>query len=461
MTRRASSRALRPRLLRSVACAALLALVFCTPAARAQPVPGECYSGACGTPRESGGGGGGGGGGSILINNTDLGDTYQYGDDVDGDGWEDPEDNCPYWPNIDQVDGDGDAVGDACDNCPSVPNADQRDTDGDLAGDACDDDGDGDTVADASDLCPLIPDPTQTDTDGDRLGNACDGDDDGDGYDDAEDNCPLVANPDQLNSDPDTYGDQCDADHDDDEIPDSYDNCAAAPNPDQADADGDGLGDGCDADADNDGVLNAVDSCPLTPNRTQSDGDLDGAGNDCDPYLCFEWNTQDDCLDPAGAFAVGAAAFPQNRVATGQGVRLRLFSNRESLPIRYVWQLVAAPDGSRASIRGAQGAVSESTPWEYHYADDALALFEPDEPGDYTFRVRGELMQRDPLFPDITVAEAQFTLVAEGEAVGSDKAGCSAAAGAAGPGALALWFGFVGWAWAVRRRARAAHRGVA
>ena len=34
------------------------------------------------------GGGGGGGGGAILINNTDLGDTYQRADDFDDDGIE-------------------------------------------------------------------------------------------------------------------------------------------------------------------------------------------------------------------------------------------------------------------------------------------------------------------------------------------------------------------------------------
>ena len=42
----------------------------------------------CGTPEQSGGGGCGCGGGSILVNNTDLGDTYQYADDYDDDGIE-------------------------------------------------------------------------------------------------------------------------------------------------------------------------------------------------------------------------------------------------------------------------------------------------------------------------------------------------------------------------------------
>ena len=75
----------------------------------------ECDNefGACGTPKQSGGGGGGGGGGSILIANTDLGDTYQFADDYDDDGWEDSFDNCPRHLNVEQADTDGDGLGDA------------------------------------------------------------------------------------------------------------------------------------------------------------------------------------------------------------------------------------------------------------------------------------------------------------------------------------------------------------
>jgi len=90
--------------------------------------PGECTSGLCGTPDESGGSpcvdgvcaGCGCGCGSILIANTDLGDTYQYSDDFDEDGIEDDFDNCPFVPNRDQADSDGDGVGTACDNCADV-----------------------------------------------------------------------------------------------------------------------------------------------------------------------------------------------------------------------------------------------------------------------------------------------------------------------------------------------------
>lgn len=36
----------------------------------------------------------------VLANNTDLGDTYQYADDYDDDGSEDPYDNVPFARNI-------------------------------------------------------------------------------------------------------------------------------------------------------------------------------------------------------------------------------------------------------------------------------------------------------------------------------------------------------------------------
>jgi len=84
--------------------------------------------------------------------------------DFDGDGYEDPVDNCPFVPNtallgscaddvlvsctsngdcggsclFGQSDVDGDGVGDVCDNCLTDPNPDQFDRDDDGAGDACD-----------------------------------------------------------------------------------------------------------------------------------------------------------------------------------------------------------------------------------------------------------------------------------------------------------------------------------
>ena len=113
----------------------------------------ECDNnfGDCGTPEQSGGGGGGG---SILISNTDLGDTYQNADDYDGDGIEDPSDNCMRVPNSDQIDRDGDGRGDYCDNCLSDWNELQTDTDGDGHGDLCDDDIDNDNIDNSEDECP-------------------------------------------------------------------------------------------------------------------------------------------------------------------------------------------------------------------------------------------------------------------------------------------------------------------
>jgi hypothetical protein len=40
--------------------------------------------------------------------------------DLDGDGYVDSHDNCPYFYNPDQIDSDGDGRGDACENCCGV-----------------------------------------------------------------------------------------------------------------------------------------------------------------------------------------------------------------------------------------------------------------------------------------------------------------------------------------------------
>src|SRR6185436_20615860 len=108
---------------------------------------GECTGGLCGTPNQTGGGGCGCGCGcSILINQTDVGDTYQYADDYDDDGYEDDFDNCPFSINNDQLDVDGDGIGDACDNCNGAANLEQKDVDGDGFGDSCDLDIDNDGI---------------------------------------------------------------------------------------------------------------------------------------------------------------------------------------------------------------------------------------------------------------------------------------------------------------------------
>ncbi len=81
--------------------------------------------------------------------------------DLDGDGINADQDNCPSVSNPGQDDSDGDGVGDACDNCSEVSNSNQNDSDGDGVGDACDN-------------CPEVSNPDQDDSDGDGLGDACD-----------------------------------------------------------------------------------------------------------------------------------------------------------------------------------------------------------------------------------------------------------------------------------------------
>src|SRR5262245_57953171 len=88
-----------------LAASLLCAAVFAPSSAQAQA---ECMGGLVGTPNQSGGGGCSCGGGSILINNTDIGDTYQYADDYDNDGIEDDFDDCPFAANNNQADDDGD-----------------------------------------------------------------------------------------------------------------------------------------------------------------------------------------------------------------------------------------------------------------------------------------------------------------------------------------------------------------
>ena len=58
--------------------------------------------------------------------------------DSDGDGFLDPQDNCPKLANPDQHDEDSDGVGDRCDNCPALANPTQDNGDDDGVGDPCD-----------------------------------------------------------------------------------------------------------------------------------------------------------------------------------------------------------------------------------------------------------------------------------------------------------------------------------
>lgn len=88
-------------------------------------------------------GGAGGVGGAARAGGGDRGD-------LDGDGLDDEEDNCPSVANPALSDQDGDGVSDVCDpdldedgvdndldKCPNSANADQLDADGDQLGDVC------------------------------------------------------------------------------------------------------------------------------------------------------------------------------------------------------------------------------------------------------------------------------------------------------------------------------------
>ncbi len=82
--------------------------------------------------------------------------------DADGDGLEDPIDNCPATPNPDQLDGDADGAGDVCDTCP-IFDPDQYDRDGDGVGDICDACPDSPTASAPGSTCEttvsLVPTP--------------------------------------------------------------------------------------------------------------------------------------------------------------------------------------------------------------------------------------------------------------------------------------------------------------
>jgi MYXO-CTERM domain-containing protein len=398
--------------------------------ATAQECTGNSGDPACGAPEQTGGGCGCGGG-SILIAFTDQGDSYQYADDFDDDGWEDNADNAPFDFNPDQLDTDADGFGDVTDFCPGVaaPLIDgfrrQFDSDGDGLGDECDIDADGDGFDNDADNCPGVINPFlatnggQLDVDSDGLGDACDPDDDDDGCLDAVDNCPQQAAA-NCQDNLAVVPDECFPDADADGIEDVRDLCIAVPDVAQADADNDGIGDACDADLDNDGIDNAIDNCAQLPNADQQNDDRDGFGNACDARLCYVVDgDEDDCLDPASPFAVKAALAEQRLQAlvTGAPILLHIFANRENKAMRYTWVVVEQPADSDPTVKNPRGPIGFSRGIQYVYEADRAALFIADEPGTYVLELQAELAYGDDEGYDVRVARSRLTIAVGGESL--------------------------------------------
>jgi len=384
--------------------------------------------GQCGTPEMSGGGGGGGGG-AVLIANTDLGDTYQFADDFDNDGSEDPYDNCPQVRNTDQTESDGDGVGDACDNCPDTANEDQEDIDGDGEGDACDSDMDDDGVDNGEDNCERAPNPRedeggQADTDGDGVGDACDEDIDGDGQNNLDDACPMIAG--EAN---DMDSDKCNPDSDGDGIPDIKDLCPNVYEEEPGDIDGDGIGDACDFDKDGDNILDSADNCPEVANEDQANADRDKEGDACDKedYCYVVFGDYANCLDPQRELKVYV---PSLLVGVNQRIRLPFFVNRDDQKLTYEWSVIKAPPGSNATVVAARGTVDSSVEYEYDYPEGAEASFKPDRKGDYFLQVK-VTAPVDSLTQEMDVSVTHTSaLYVEGDSSGeSSSASCSITSG--------------------------------
>jgi len=417
----------------------------------------ECDSrfeeeGECGTPNQSGGGAANS---SVLVNRTDRGETYQFGDDYDNDGVEDNLDNCVRDSNPDQLEADGDSVGDICDNCVQTANEQQSDIDGTEKGDACDPDMDGDQVLDEADNCPNIPNPaidgTQPDLDENGGGDACDSDIDGDGVPNADDPCPASAEiTDPSNTSP---GSKCFPDKDGDGIPDATDVCVRVYDPKQPDTDGDGRGSRCDPDRDGDSVQNVRDNCVQTPNAGQVDGDRDGDGTVCDEDFCYVVaGDESSCLDPEEPLDVYS---PEKVGETGKWVELPLYANRRNQAMEYHWKLKGAPEGSQAVVENRKGTVSVSSPFEYQYTERDVPRFEPDKPGKYEFQLEVE-----PVFEDRVSGETDerathtVPIRVEGESMRT-QGGCGANVAAGDrPVSAALWMFLLGLVGLVSRRRR-------
>lgn len=331
----------------------------------------------CGTPEQSGGGGGGGG--SVLINNTDLGDTYQNADDFDDDGIEDNTDNCPRIRNRDQSDSDGDSWGDACDNCHHLQNQYQSDFDGDGVGDACDDDLDNDNIINHLDNCEIVYNLNQNDLDNDKIGDACDEDADGDGQNNQYDDCPLTkSNLNECNKDFDGDGI---LDYNDDKS--FNDNCKNDYNPDQVDTDEDGKGNECDIDNDNDNIIDNLDNCLNVQNLSQTDSDKDGLGDECDPEFCYVvYNNHDECLNPSLNLQVYS---PSLLINQNDNIPIRIFINRENETFEYQISILKRPLNSKVNIQNATGLLNSS--FNFEYQTQNRPMFLANQPGEYQLRL--------------------------------------------------------------------------
>ena len=457
-------------------CSIVLGLAFVVPTSASA---GECVSGNCGTPQQSGGGCGCGCGCSVLVAMTDRGDTYQFADDQDGDGIEDDYDNCPFVSNFDQTDSDGDGVGDACDNCVNVPNPNQRDMNHNGLGDVCDPDADGDGVLNENDNCPLTRNWDQANNDSctgpflstyqdqfpnltcDNLGDACDPDDDNDGTPDVSDPCPFSPLAVNDTSDP-RCGDQ-DPDHD--LILNPYDNCPSVSNHDQHDINGNGIGDACDDDMDGDGIENYLDNCPAVRNPSQIDIDNDGLGDagvfgtddpnseSCDKKECYVVDraayaalSESDkalakCLDPNNAFdtQLGIAGL-NKKPETGDVVQVRLFTNRLNQLHSWTAAFTSQPGGSKAVLDNAQGS-SGTFPNSFQVGSDpkySVIQFKADKAGAYTIQVTTKLMSGDGL----GVTTSTQSIVANvTEGTGNSSGGCSSTQAEGALGMLAVGLG--------------------